>query len=406
MAARISYPTLIVALWLVTPLLLPAEEKPRQWVSGDGDSLLGTLESASAEDVTLRVGGNVYTLPVAKLSEADQKHVRAWIARQTERTGIRPADAPPAPLAPWPKRYDGQTDTRFTVVRMDADAPAYIYDTRHYRFAFDVAPGAKHLGEIAAVFEGVSNALATLPIAALQPTGILEGSRFPVVFFSDAAAYREAGGPMGSVGVFDSRAGQILIRLDALLSPPSPGRSGLPRREQYRVLVHELTHQVMFPRSLRIPVWYGEGIAEYMSAAHFSPARFDFQGIPLQVRNYLGTYLPFAADGTLTLPSPAWVMGLHAESWNEDNRHPATEAFRKYATSLLLAHYFQHLDAPGRDGRYLNAYLNALLDRRTARNALDHFLLRGRDLAAVEKEIRAYWDTQGLKIRFLAPPER
>jgi hypothetical protein len=402
--SRIPFSVCLLALFLVAEIALHAGEPPRQWISPDGKSLIGSLQTATSEQVTLLVDGHLYTLPLTKLSKADQDHVRTWLEAHAD--AEPPSAPPPAPLAPWPKKYDGQTDTRFTVVREDPAAPAFIYDTHHYRFAFDVQLGAKHLGEIAAVFEGVSNALAALPVSAVHPQPERENERFPVVFFSDAADYRKAGAPIGSVGVFDSRQGQILIRLDALLSPPAPGRSALPRREQYRVLVHELTHQIMFPRSLRLPVWYGEGIAEYMSAAHFAPARFDFQSIAFQTRKYLKTYLPFADDGNLDLPSLPWVMGLDGRTWNEDNLRPSAEAFRKYATSLLLAHYFQHLDPPARDGRYLNAYLDALLGRQTARDAAERWLLRGRDLDAIAMEIRTYWDTQGLKIRFLSPSER
>ncbi len=391
---------------LLAAIPLRAAEPPRQWFSRDGKSLVGTLRTATSDEVTLLVDGQTYTFSLAKLSDRDQKHVRAWLDDRAKTKSPHIPTAVPAPLAPWPKKYDGQSDTRFTLVREDPDAPAFIYETRHYRFAFDVQLGAKALGEIAAVFEGVSNALAALPLTAVQPTETRKVTRFPVVVFSDAAEYRNAGGPVGSVGVFDSRADQILIRLDALLSPPPSGRSDLPRREQYRVLVHELTHQIMFPRSLHLPVWYGEGIAEYMSAAHFAPARFDFLGISFQARKYLRTYLPVGENGIFTLPSPAWVMDLRPESWNEDNKRASTEAFRKYATSLLLAHYFQHLDPPAGDGRYLNAYLDALLERDSARDATERWLLRGRDLTTIEKEIRAYWDTQGLRIRFLAPAER
>ena len=370
-------------------------EELRQWRSTDGKSVLGRLITADDDKVTLDVKGKRYTLEIVRLSEADRAYVDTWTEKNPYRAGGATALAD---LPPWPQKYDGTGKVTVETVNEDEVVSTFAYCTEHYLFALDRKIPKRNLDEIAAVFESVSGALSAMPIERLHPAFGNE-RRFPTIFFSQKKDYERAGGPSGSVGVFDMRRQAILIRLDVLLTNENHG-SNLPHRERYQVLVHELTHQAMYPAIVRMPIWYIEGVAEYMSAAHFATARFDFRNLARHIRKHIHRFVPADDNGAFTLPSIPSVYAMTSKEWNKDNVRSDRDATKKYATSLLLTHWFHHLHGDGK-AQEIDAFLKGLAKRQKENEiALKTILADGETLAGIQQKIANYWSSQGLKLRF------
>lgn len=366
-----------------------AEEPLRQWRSIDGSSVLGQLIAVGEDKVTLEVKGKRYVLDVARLSGEDRNYMDAWVEKNPGKFTMKE-------IGPWPTKYDGTGEV--TVETLREEPGAYVYQTEHYLFAFDTKVPKRNLDQIAAVFEAVSGALASMPIERLRPS-FARLRCFPVVFFSNQQQYEKAGGQPGSVGIYDVRRQEILIRLDVLLANENRG-SNLPQRERYQVLVHELTHQAMYPAMIRMPTWYAEGVAEYMSAAHFATARFDFRNMNQHIRSHMKRFVREDADGGFTLPSVAGVFGMTNQQWNDDNAKAGESASKKYATGLLLTHWFHHQHGGGK-GAEIAAFLDQLAARKSLKEAAKGTLFAaGGGLDEIEKVLVKYWDAQGLKLRF------
>jgi hypothetical protein len=369
------------------------EPQLRQWRSADGSSVLGRLNGADESTVVLEVKGREFRLACDRLSEDDRAYVDAWLAENPQAKAVAPVLAD---LPPWPVKYDGVGKAVIEVVEEEDSRSSYVYQTEHYIFAFEVKVSRKNLEEIAAVFESVSAALMSLPLKSLHPS-FERKRRFPAAFFSTQAAYEAAGGPKGSVGAFSIRRQDIIIRLDVLLANENRG-SRMPARERYQVLVHELVHQAMFPAMWDMPLWYVEGVAEYMSAAHFATARYDFRNIGLYVRQHINRFILLEDWGGYTLPSLEKVTALDMESWQADNVESGKNSFKKYGASLLLVHWFHHRYGAGK-AQEIDAYLNGIVGQRRFGPP---GMVDKKELKEIERAMVGYWKTQGVQIRFAA----
>jgi hypothetical protein len=65
-------------------LFAPMSSAQREFTSSDGKKLQAEIETASETDVTLKreKDGKNFTIPLARLSEEDQKFVAAWLAKR------------------------------------------------------------------------------------------------------------------------------------------------------------------------------------------------------------------------------------------------------------------------------------------------------------------------------------
>lgn len=72
----------------------PTTTEPRQWTDRQGRKITARLEEVKGRNVVLNVDGDLVTVPLSQLSEADRKFVR----------GDAPADPPPAAAAVEPAK--------------------------------------------------------------------------------------------------------------------------------------------------------------------------------------------------------------------------------------------------------------------------------------------------------------
>ncbi len=146
-----------------------------------------------------------------------------------------------------------------------------------------------------------------------------------------------------------------------------------------QVTLHEYVHHLMHRRGgLPAPLWYHEGMAEYLSAVEFEPSGHLVVGGQLPLRSAALDHGRWVDSAALFLaPQDVSLKQLYPQSW-------------------LLVHY---LMSEHRDG--LKTYLRAFRMRPTAEKFEDSF---GFPLSALHDRLRAFWDRRQLKaMRFLLP---
>jgi len=110
-----------------------------------------------------------------------------------------------------------------------------------------------------------------------------------------------------------------------------------------------------------LPVWFVEGIAEYMAAVPFDDARFDFRRMNEGLLGYLETaYQVNRGSGPkkavpLDMVVPEDLMALTHQQWASALSNPQSASLN-YRSALLLVYYLIHLDGKG-DGSSIVAYL-------------------------------------------------
>lgn len=67
-----------VCIWIAATSFLTSAVRavPREWTDATGRKLTAELISAAGDQVTLSIQGKEYTMPITKLSEADQSYLR------------------------------------------------------------------------------------------------------------------------------------------------------------------------------------------------------------------------------------------------------------------------------------------------------------------------------------------
>ena len=146
-----------------------------------------------------------------------------------------------------------------------------------------------------------------------------------------------------------------------------------------QVALHEYVHHLMHQQGgYPVPLWYHEGLAEYLSAVEFEPSGQVVVGGRLPVRAAALDRIRWVDFAALFLsPQDVPLLQLYAQSW-------------------LLVHY---LMSEHRDG--LKTYLQAFKMRPSAKKFEDAF---GFALSALHERLRAYWRRRALKTTRFRPP--
>lgn len=294
---------------------------------------------------------------------------------------------------PWPASFQGRPAKIIPLDPNQADANAW--QTARFRFLSDQPVNTAALAKFATTIESVPQLLQNLPLDLWTPA---DTEKKPaIILCKDEWAYLEAGGGQGSMGYYNGRRNEIIIRADVFLNPPLAKPSRLIPKPNEDLLVHELVHLGMHDILRRSRPWFYEGMAEYMAAAHVSGGHYKFHDIERTIRDHIRNYLPPGEDGTILLPAPATLMTTTPKQWSEAVRNARDrDAFRPYAAALLLAHY----QLSGRDRRakvttYL-AELAAYQDFRQPRPTLQTDAP-----ATIAQRLQTFWKPRGLNIRFM-----
>ena len=189
----------------------------------------------------------------------------------------------------WPKGFEGEQ--HLEVERLaPSEAGAVGFETANFRFRTDAEISKEDWRSIMIVCEGLRGAMRSLPLDLVRSEAATK--RGEVRLFSKEEAYNQAGGLKGTVGTYQGRGGRVLIWTRGLNEPdPEAGSFRLSKPRQYDLLVHELAHQISGRELGRMPVWFSEGLAEYLAAAQFAPGRYSFKDPSTSIRDHVKKYL-------------------------------------------------------------------------------------------------------------------
>ena len=334
----------------------------RLWTSRDGRQLQGRMTGLGDGDVEVRLvnGGKTVRIRLDLLSAPDQEYVTGW---RDLGFGIK--------VERWPQEL--RPILNFTARELGrGPAWAWIYATPNFRYVCDAPLAASLIKEYALAFEGTYYAIKNLPLQ-LDPRPPGDG-QFVVRLFRERADYLKAGGPQGSSGVYMVRTREILVPMESLGVRTVGRRVAIDHRVyDAGTLIHEITHQVMHDWLEVLPVWFVEGIAEYMAAVPFDDARFDFRGMNEGLTEYLETSYGLKKNGKGATPVdmvvPEDLMALTHQQW-ASALGSAGAASLNYRSALLLVYYLIHLDGKG-DGSSIVAYLKQAWSKQ---GEMEHFV--------------------------------
>jgi hypothetical protein len=326
-----------------------AQDAPenRIWTSRDGRTLEGRLSDLGDGEVEVRLKtGKPVRVRLDLLSAPDQSYVNEW---RDLGFGIK--------VARWPQELRPMLN--FTARELERNPNGEcVYATPNFRYICDAPLAASLIKEYALAFEGTYYAIKNLPLQ-LDPKPPGNG-HFVVRLFRNHEDYLKAGGPEGSSGVYVVKTREILVPMDSLGVRTVGRRVAIDHRSyDAGTLIHEITHQVMHDWLNVLPVWFVEGIAEYMAAVPFEDARFDFRRMDEGLNQYLENAYQVQRKAKGTTPvdmiAPEDLMALTHQQWASALSSPGAASLN-YRSALLLVYYLIHLDGKG-DGSSIVAYL-------------------------------------------------
>lgn len=266
----------------------------RTWKSSDGRSLSAKLVAANDESAVLELAdGKNSTVPLSRLSEEDQRFINEWREISVY-------------FNPGYEKRRSIANTVEAGIRDGAFAKeGKIHETRHFRFECDAVLNAEVVRDFSRLFEATYLAVEANPLglAIAEPAG----GKFAVRLFSRDADYYAAGGDESSAGMYLIRERTMLVPLSSLGLVEGPRGFRKARNFDPRTLIHETTHAVTHQWLNRIPLWFVEGLAEYIAAIPYEDGVMDFgkidEGITAQVNRKLG-----GQPERYSLPAPAELV--------------------------------------------------------------------------------------------------
>lgn len=254
----------------------------------------------------------------------------------------------------WPARAEPSEDLEIRVVEESYKDGSFIYASNHFQY---VSPGRLTrtlVRDFAEVFEATYAAVTQMPLPwhELPPD-----EPMLVLLFDNEEAYYAAGGIPNSGGTYSYDLHRCLVPVSSLgLEPTSTGyrKAG---NTNYRILLHEVTHQVT--HQWRVPVWLREGIAEYVErmpyddgVVHFR--RYDVKKVVRDAKQYIEGWKLVHPDTLLRMSSYEWNS-----SFTEDDPYILS---RQYLSAFVLTAFYLDL-SDDESARNLENYLKATLSR-------------------------------------------
>jgi len=238
----------------------------RTWTASDGRKLKAKILSAQGSTANfLLQTGKETTIPLERLSKEDQQFIAEWseISAYFD-TGFQ--------------KISNISGTVEAEIRDGAFAKdGKIHETRNFRFECDEVLSAEVVKDFSRLFEATYLAVKSLPIG--LETAEPKGKKFPVRLFAEKRDYLAAGGLENSAGIYllDDRV--ILVPLSSL--GVTKGSRGFRKTADYDpgTLIHETVHAVTHQWLNIVPIWFAEGLAEYVAAVPYSDGALDFKGL-------------------------------------------------------------------------------------------------------------------------------
>ncbi len=376
----------------------------RVWTLAEGKKAEGEYISVEKDKVRVLIKGREQSIKLASLSPEDREYVRVRRERELSPGSVHENNNF---NARWPSSSAMEDKQKARAVQeKDGD---FIYETSHFRF---YSPARLSLGtvvEIGRIFEGTYSANLLIPLN--PPCRRYEEdaeAKLPARLFLTKEAYAQATGGVhaGSAGLFNGT--EVLVPFESLgivkkgkVYTREPGA-----RVDSHTLVHEITHQMtMFGaktlsgKPYTLPIWYAEGIAEYVGVTPYRNGNLKFTG----TRKALASYViggPGVSGRQLGAQFSSPPLRRFMEQSIQEYQSARGEAIQfNYGMSLVLFYYFAHIDGRG-DAARLKRWMRALQNDECEPTDYGR-LLDGRSWEQLEKEVaRGVKSKLGIAIDF------
>lgn len=231
-----------------------------------------------------------------------------------------------------------------------------IYETEWFQFENEETVSKDFVHEAAQIFEATRAAIQSLPLGlnAIPPKGM---PKFKAQFVTKENFQLflhnspQITTPDIIAGVYDPGLKSIIVPYDQIGARMKNGQMNLKKSSDASTLIHEITHQLMYDRLPLVPLWFSEGIAEYMASIPYHDGVYDFskasEGLKRRLISRYGSV-------KVKLPKLKELLDQNRNEWKAQTND--------YASSLVYTYYFMHLDQPRSPGSPIAAYL-FLLDQ-------------------------------------------
>lgn len=280
--------------------VLTASADPRTWTMAEGKTFEGEYLEASEGEVLILVKGKERKIKISKLSGEDREFIKQAQSRESKnRENSNFTDK-------WPSSTTMEDKLKAKAVKEDAAAGEYVYETTHFRFISPAKLSLQTVSEMGRVFEGTYTACKLMPLnfpcrrfnfnkeVDEQEAGGGEAPQEKLVarLFKTRMDYEQVvgAGHADSAGLFRGGLGDVLVPFSSLGIVKKGGSYaiGSGKKQDVGTLIHELTHQMsLFGASYDVPIWFAEGMAEYMRLANYQRGRFDLRGVSKNIKGYI-----------------------------------------------------------------------------------------------------------------------
>ena len=403
-------PRLAALVVCLAPVAMAQQaEVYRQWTSADGKKVEAALVGVEGDSAKLKLRtGAVVPVPLARLSAEDQAFAKqaapaGGAAPSASTVAAKPAGDYPADKT-WPRTVSVADISPATVVKEDAAEKQFIYRSDHFEFRCDSKLGTNVVREFNRLFEATYQVNCRLPLD-LKPTPEQGQEFFVAQIYTSKDDYFANGGLKGSAGVYQSSKKALSVPLSSLGVKMLGSRVTLEKTndEDNAVLIHETTHQMMNHWLRSLPVWYIEGSADYVATLKYDHGHFSTANMGERLRSHLQRR---GGDGKrFTMLDLGELTSLNGATWAAALTAGHHQASQNYASAMLLAYYFYHLDGKG-DAANIIAYLRAVEDSKgkdVQEAAFKQHLLRERSFEALQTDVKKGLRKEGLDIDFSSP---
>ncbi len=377
------------------------------WTSTDGRKIEAVFVAVEGDGVKIRMAnGSTFTVPLARLSPEDQAFAKSQTSAAPANAATSAPSDTPAASKTWPRTVALEDKPVVTVVKEDVEKKEFIYRSPHYEFQCDSKLGANVVREFGRMFEATYLINSLLPLD-FKPEPEPLREFFLARLFTEKSTYMEEGGMQGSAGVYSRGKKALMVPLSSLGVKLVGTRVSLEYGDDANntVLIHEITHQMMNHWLNKLPTWYIEGSAEYVSMLDYnSNGRFSLIGLNRRLqnfanrRNYAGggkSYTMIDLEELMTIEGDRWAAALGKGGSANEN----------YGSAGLLAYFFYHIDGKG-DAANIIAFLRQVQNAKTndeEKAAVKTHLLRERSYAQLSDEVKKGLRKEGIDITFFPP---
>jgi hypothetical protein len=392
--SMLLFKLLLFVSFLVSPICAnPSQENPvREWTNAEGTATFsGTFIEIRDGLVTIvrQPDAIRFEVPLERLSVAD----RAWIDSNKNTltahgSNRNQAKNPVTPEMRWPRHLRVSSDYQIEVVSEDRSNNRFIYRSNHFEFVSDVPLSRRVIREFGQIFEVTYQAIAAMPLRWDPQPPV--GTHFDVRLFGERSAYYAAGGLPNSGGVYMGNERKILVPLTSVGMQRTSSEYTFDSNADFRILIHEITHQVHHHWLQRLPIWLVEGLAVYMDNVPYANGELRFDRLDVNAafsrRSREGLFVPLET-----------MMALTGSEWNQQLAQDLNTARLNYATAFLMAWFFFHTD---NDGVNMYRYLRAIEEGMPEIEARD-FLLNGRTLEELQRDFIRGFERQRLRLKIV-----